>query len=121
MSWSRPNPTYTRMDLPMYSIGTLPTASPTLLGHAHGRARDGGRVLIQVSGACTVTVYVWAPAGSGAWLTPSSASSSYQKTFAAAAMDFFDIPEGSLFYLKVDAGTITCYADCDPPQPTALR
>lgn len=119
MSWNRPNPTYTRMELPSYSIGTITNTTPTLLSEAQGRAREGGRVMFQVSGAATITLYLWAPATS-TWMVPSSSSASYQKTFAAAGMDYFDAPEGARFYLKASS-SVTCYADCDPPTPPALR
>jgi hypothetical protein len=119
MSWDRPQPTYTRLDLPTYSIGELPQTDPTVIGDAHGKSRDGGRVSVDISGACTLTLFVWSPAAA-AWRYPSSAAASYQKTFAAAGMDYFDVPEGALFYIKASAGSITCYADCERPQPVAL-
>jgi hypothetical protein len=66
--------------------------------------------MIQVNGACAVTLYLWSPA-SGGWVLPSSASASYQKTFAAAGMDYFTAPPGALFFIKSDTGSITGYTD----------
>jgi hypothetical protein len=128
MALGLPQPTFTQLGLPSRALlstaypdslpvagGTLPVATtPTVKADAHGKAKDGGRVMVEVDGAGTVTLRVWSPS-SGAWRYPSSSSGSYQKTFAAAGMDYFDVPPGSLFHLTVDAGTVKCWIDADPP------
>lgn len=119
MSWSRPNPTYTRLELPGYTVGSITNTVPAVLSEAHGRSRDGGRVMFEVDAATTVTLYVWSPL-TKKWRFPSASSANYQKTFADPGMDYFDVPEGSLFYLS-SSSTVNCYADCDRPQPVPLR
>lgn len=107
------------MGLPDRSLGTLPTGDPASTTDRHGptaslgRAKDGGRVLIEVNGACVLTLRLWSPLTS-TWRYPASASSGYQKTFTAAGMDYFDIPPGAHFHLKSDTGSITGYADALP-------
>lgn len=68
--------------------------------------------MVEVSATCTLTIYVWSEM-SDTWVNPSSSSASYQKTFAAAGMDFFEAPVGALFYIKSSAGSITAYTSGD--------
>lgn len=108
-----PEATYSSAGMATRSLGVLPlTASPpaNIARSAQGRVGDYGTVTIQVSGACVVTLWCWSPATSS-WINPGSATSSYQKTFTGAGMDFFTVRPGTLFYISSDVGSITGYTD----------
>lgn len=111
MSLGLPQPVYTQAQMPTRSLGILSQSTPTVISQALGKVPDYAAVMVQVDGACAVTLYLWSPAGNGGWVLPSSASASYQKTFAAAGMDYFTAPPGALFALKSDTGSITGYTD----------
>lgn len=96
--------------MPDRSLGTLPSGAPTLVTDAQGRVNVGNTVMLEVSGACTVNIFLWSPI-SGAWRYPGSASSQYQKVFAAAGIDYFTAPAGAKFYIQASAGTVTGYTD----------
>ena len=112
MSLGLPQPVFTQPGMPSRSIGTLPTTDPSgnPLLNAHGRVKEAACVSVEVSGACTLTLFVFSP-GSNSWINPSSSTASYQKTFTGAGMDYFVAPPGAFFYLKSSAGSITCYTD----------
>lgn len=132
MSLNPPNPTYTASGQPVFpinaaSVGVAPpvalpltSSTPTLRTQAHGKVKDHPRVVIDVDGACTVTVRVWSE-GPQAWRYPAASSTNYQKTFAAAGWDYFELPVGSLFHLSVDSGTVLCYADCERPISARIK
>lgn len=124
MSLGLSHESHSYIGLPSYSIGTLPTGAPSTLSDAHGRVGDAPRVNVDISGACTLTLYVWNPyatAGAGAWRLASATSSGYQIVFADAGMDFFDAPPHAFIYLRSSAGSITCLADVEDPTPTRLK
>lgn len=108
-----PEAVFTAVGTASRSLGTLPTAAPTRKVDAHGRASLYGHVVVEVSGACIVTIHLWSPA-SNSWVKPGSASSSYQKTFTGAGMDFFAVRPGTLFFIQSDTGSITGYTDGEP-------
>lgn len=95
------------------SSGSLPTSDPTAKANAHGIVPLSGCVAVEVSAACTLTIFTYSPM-SKTWLNPGSASSSYQKTFSAAGWDYFVCPPGYLFYIKSGTSSITAYTDGDP-------
>lgn len=113
MGLGLPQDTRALLRLPNRSLGTLPSASPTVKGDAHGIVSDGNTVMVEVSGACTINIFLWSPI-SGAWRLPGSASSQYQKIFAAAGMDYFTAPSGARFYIQASSGTVTGYVDAQP-------
>jgi hypothetical protein len=103
--------------MPRRNFGTIATTTPTLNPHtnltaATGIVPDEGRVMVQVSGACILTIRVWSNV-SLTWVTPGSSSSDYQKTFAEAGMDFFAAPPGARFHIHSDTGSITGYISTD--------
>lgn len=121
MSGLYPQPTYIPYRVPSFALNggnALPTSAPTgstTLASAHGYTEDFQRVVVEVSGATTLTIYVWSTANSvfRQWTVAAS-----QITFAAAGMDYFDVPLGCHFYLQSSAGSITAWADCIRPQPS---
>lgn len=110
MGLGLPQATKTHLCLPNRSLGTLPSGAPSVVGDAQGKVGDGNTVMVEVSDACTINVFIWSPA-SGAWRYPGSAASQYQKVFAAAGMDYFTAPAGARFYIQASAGTVTGYTD----------
>jgi hypothetical protein len=112
MSLGLPQPTVQQICMPNPSRAalSLTTTAPTVIGNAHGKVLVYGSVMVEVDTGCTVTIYLWSHA-SNSWVLPSSASASYQKTFAGAGMDYFLAPPGALFYLKLSASTATAYTD----------
>lgn len=109
-----PEASYSSAGMATRSLGILPLtlAPPTARYQAHGRVGLYGTVSVQVSGACVVTLWCYSPA-SNTWVNPGSASSSYQKTFTGAGMDYFSVRPGTLFYITSDTGSITGYTDGD--------
>lgn len=97
----------------------MPTTDPVgvsveaALREAHGKVSDGGTVTVEVSGACTVSIFTFSPA-SNSWKNPGANATSYQKTFTGAGKDYFVVRPGTLVYLKSSAGTITFYTDLLP-------
>lgn len=98
------------LNMPNRSLGTLPSAAPTLVTEAQGRVNVGNTVMVEVSGACTINIYLWSEI-SKTWRLPGSSSSQYQKVFAAAGIDYFTAPAGAKFYIQASAGTVTGYTD----------
>lgn len=98
------------------ALGTSDPTATTLakaLTEAHGRVGDNGTVTVEVSGACTVTIYTYGP-GSNTWKPPGASSSAYQKVFSAAGKDYFVASPGALFFLKSDTGSLYCWTDRAP-------
>lgn len=132
-----PQPVYTAAEVPNKQLaastsmvgasnnvaGTLPTGAPTLVNtntvqlekEAHGRVPDCGLVTVEVSGACTVTLWIFSPA-SGNWRNPGVSGSVYTKVFTGAAMDYFVAAPGSYVYLQSSAGSINCWTNLVPAQ-----
>ena len=110
MSLSLPQATFAKTGLPRRSLGTLPAADPTVIGDTQGLVPDYGTVQIEVSAACTASVFIWSPA-TKAWRHPSSASASYQKVFSEAVFDYLAAPPGARFFVRVATGTVTGYTD----------
>lgn len=106
-----PVPVYTAAGMPCRSLGELPAADPSATSAPHGKAGPDGVVTIEVSAACVVTIFVKSERGSGNWVLPGSSSASYQKTFAAAGLDYFVLKPGTKFFVRIDSGTITGYTD----------
>lgn len=107
-----PEASYSSAGMATRPLGTLPLtlAPPTARYQAQGRVGDYGTVTVEVSGACVVTLWCFSPA-SNSWINPGSATSSYQKTFTGAGMDFFAVRPDTLFYITSDTGSITGYTD----------
>lgn len=101
------------LNMPNRSLGTLPSGAPTLESQAQGRVNVGNTVMVEVSGACTINIYLWSPT-SGAWRLPGSASSQYQKVFTAGGIDYFTAPANAKFYIQAASGTVTGYTDAIP-------
>lgn len=108
MSGVYPQPVFTQPEMPQVSVGTLRTSDPTTKLHALGRVPASSCVAVEVNKACIITIFTYSN-NQGAWLNPASSSASFQKTFTAAGWDYFVCPPGSLFSLKSDTASTTCY------------
>lgn len=91
----------------------LPTSTPTLQSQAQGKVKETERIMVEVDGAATLTLYIWSPV-SGAWRTAGATTAKYEIAFAAAGMDFFVAPTGAKFYIKVASGTVKAWTDGMP-------
>lgn len=116
MSGLFPEPNYTQPGIVNRSLGTLATGNPAAKGDAIGKVPEYACVAIEVSAACTITIFTWSPM-TQTWLNPGSATASYQKTFTAAGWDYFILPPQTLFALKSDTGSIKAYTDA-PAAPS---
>lgn len=108
-----PTPAYTFTGLADTGLGTLPTAAPGKLSDAMGLTRPGGRAVLDVSGACAITAWIWNPILK-VWRKPGAATATFSRTFTAAGYDFFDFGfEGALVYFQSDTGGITGTGNLD--------
>lgn len=105
------NVTIQGQEMPRTAHGNLPTSDPAsttyqaAVGEAHGRVPENEQVCVEVGDAGTVTIFIYSPASNN-WRKPGSATSSHQKTFAAAGFDYFSAPRNALFYVRVNTGTV---------------
>lgn len=107
---SLPQATKTQLCMPNRSLGTLPAGAPSVPADAQGKVGDGNTVMVEVDGACTVNIYIFSKL-SKAWRLMGNTTSTYQKVFAAAGIDYFVAPAGALFYIQAASGTVTGYTD----------
>ncbi|MBS1586945.1 MAG: hypothetical protein JSS82_15525 [Bacteroidetes bacterium] len=109
-----PEAVYTAAGTAHRQIGstTLPLTASTPSGRnsAHGTAPKYGLVTVQVSGTCTITLWLWSHA-TQSWVNPGSAAASYQKVFTGAGMDYFAVRPGTPFYISSDVGGVIGYTD----------
>ena len=114
MSGLYPQPTFTQPELPSRQITatTLPTTAPTnkFTDVPHGRVNANAVVGIEVSGACTLSIYILSPMSCN-WVPAGSSPLEYQKTFTGAAIDCFGAPPNAPFFIRSDTGGITAYTD----------
>ncbi len=91
-----------------YPAGGKVTTGLTDPNIAMGIAGDDHIVSIIVSDAVDITLWVWSTIA-GRWVLGGASTTTNTKTFAAYAVDSFNLVKGTLFYLQASAVVTTCY------------